>query len=378
MVLDKVGEKEIDDEARNAFISCHKYANVSTDPIDLEEIVLAPGDDMKGKAKKAMAFVNPKSGGGKAQKTLEKIKPIFDEASVELIIKETEYAGHAIDMAKEEDLTGISYLVAIGGDGTLSEVVNGFHGRRDLEEVKKRVAIGIIPGGTGNTFAYDLGLETVEQGARAIVGNKGRLVDLIEVTALDEEQGKKAGSPWYSINIVGFGLAPAVLNRYESFRCCAFDCIRPALYEISAYFEVINNPAYKCRFEFPEDSGVSKEAADRLASMSDYAWIQAQNTVHMAACYPFCPRAKLDDGLMDLVVIKHLPRLTLIAAATTGKEGKIESLSDAEAEYVQCSEFTLIPAKEDEGANTVNIDGELKGISPMRLKVLPKDIYVCC
>ena len=376
MVLDKVGEKEIDDEARNAFISCHKYANVSSDPIDLEEIVLAPGDDMKGKAKKAMAFVNPNSGSGKAQKALEKIKPIFDEASVELIIKETEYAGHAIDMAKEEDLTGISYLVAIGGDGTLSEVINGFHGRRDLEEVKKRVAIGIIPAGTGNTFAYDLGLETVEQGARAIVGNKGRLVDLIEVTALDEEQGKQAGSPWYSINIVGFGLAPAVLNRYESFRCCAFDCIRPALYEISAYFQVISNPAYKCRFEFPEDSGVSKEVADKLASMSDYSWIQAQNTVHMGARYPLCPRAKLDDGLMDLVVIKHLPRLSLIAAVTTGNEGKIESVSDAE--YVQCSEFTLIPAKEDEGANTVNIDGELKGISPMRVKVLPRDIYVCC
>ena len=118
------------------------------EPVDLDDIVF---EDMNGKAKKAMAFVNPNSGSGKAQKALNIMRPIFKEANVELIIKETEYAGHAIDMAREEDLTEISYLLGIGGDGTISEVVNGFYARDDVEEVKNKIVMGVIPAGTGNT-----------------------------------------------------------------------------------------------------------------------------------------------------------------------------------------------------------------------------------
>ena len=351
----------------------HGYSNVSTEPVDLDSIML----EGKDKGKKALAFMNPNSGSGKAQKALEVMKPIFAEAGVELIVKATEYAGHATDMAKDEDLTEISYLIAIGGDGTICEVVNGFYSRSDVEVVQKKVAIGVIPAGTGNTFAYDLGIASVEQGARAIVGGKARQVDVIEVTALDESEGKKAGSPWYSINIVGFGLPAAVLSRYESFRCCAFDCIRPALYEISTYCEVITNPAYKCKIEFPEGTNISTEVRERLANMNDYIWVQAQNTIHMGGRIPFCPRAVLDDGLMDLVVIKHIPRLRFVQTAETGKAAKIETLVD-DVDYIQCSEYTLTPATSCQGANTVNIDGELKGISPMKVKVLPRAIYVSC
>ena len=85
----------------------------------------------------------------------------------------------------------------------------------------------------------------------------------------------------------------------------------------------------------------------------------------------------LDDGLMDLVAIKHIPRVRFVQTAETGKAGKIETLVD-DVDYIQCSEYTLTPVKDCEGANTVNIDGELKGISPMRVKVLPRAIYFSC
>ena len=310
----------------------HDYSNVSMEPVDLDDIMF---DGITREAKKAMAFVNPNSGSGKSQKALNIMRPIFREANVELIIKETEYAGHAIDLAREEDLTEISYLLAIGGDGTVSEVVNGFHTRSNVEELKNKVAIGVIPAGTGNTFAYDLGIVTIEQGARAVVGNKGRLVDIMQVMALDEAEEKKAGGPWYSINIVGFGLPAAVLNRYESFRCCALDCIRPALYEISAYCEVFKNPAYKCKIEFPDDTDIPSMVRERLRNCNDYIWVQAQNTIHMAGRIPWCPRAVLDDGLMDLTIIKHIPRLRFVQVGETGKAGKIETLVD-DADYIQC------------------------------------------
>ena len=70
-------------------------------------------------------IVNPHGGLKKGITILETIKPIFNNANVNLIIKKTEYAGHAYDFAKSLDFNNIDGICAIGGDGTLYEVING-------------------------------------------------------------------------------------------------------------------------------------------------------------------------------------------------------------------------------------------------------------
>ena len=85
--------------------------------------------------KKMFMIVNPHGGLKKGMGILEKVKPIFQDTQIELTILETEYAGHCRDYAKEVDYTGYSGMCAIGGDGTMHEVINGMLKRNDERQL---------------------------------------------------------------------------------------------------------------------------------------------------------------------------------------------------------------------------------------------------
>ena len=81
--------------------------------------------------KKYYLIVNPAGGTKKGLKILEIVKPIFDNSGVHVDILLTEYAGHANELANTLNLSGYNGLCAIGGDGTLFEMVNGMLKRKD-------------------------------------------------------------------------------------------------------------------------------------------------------------------------------------------------------------------------------------------------------
>ena len=96
--------------------------------------------------KKFYMIVNPHGGIKKGIGILDRVKPIFEDGGAELTILETEYAGHAREMALEKDFTGYDGFCAIGGDGTMHEVINGMLKRPD----GRKLPIGLVTGGTGN------------------------------------------------------------------------------------------------------------------------------------------------------------------------------------------------------------------------------------
>ncbi|MEC9094876.1 MAG: acylglycerol kinase family protein, partial [Planctomycetota bacterium] len=81
--------------------------------------------------KKFYVLVNPSGGQKKGLKILQQIQPIFAENGAELTVLETGYPGHARDYAREVDFHGYDGLCAIGGDGTIHEMVNGMLSRTD-------------------------------------------------------------------------------------------------------------------------------------------------------------------------------------------------------------------------------------------------------
>ena len=96
--------------------------------------------------------VNPHGGLKKGLGILEQVKPVFENDGAEVTILETEYAGHARNMARTVEIDGYDGFCAIGGDGTMHEVVNGMMNRED----GRRLPIGLVTGGTGNSFMHDL------------------------------------------------------------------------------------------------------------------------------------------------------------------------------------------------------------------------------
>ena len=151
-------------------------------------------------------IVNPHGGGKSGLKILEKVKPFFEEADADLNIIETEYAGHARDIASEVPLDGFTGLCAIGGDGTMHEMVNGMMNRKD----GRQIPIGLITGGTGNSFMHDLDCLDPVEAVQRILTNRTRKIDLFKAEA--------AGNLYFGFNIVGWGMPTDVNNLAEKIR----------------------------------------------------------------------------------------------------------------------------------------------------------------
>jgi diacylglycerol kinase (ATP) len=92
---------------------------------------------------------------------------------------------------------------------------------------------------------------------------------------------------------------------------------------------------------------------------------------------PFAPRAKLDDGLLDLILVKHGTRCGFVSSIEAAKVNQHLELDNFI--YIQASEYTLTPTIADQrGEKTLNIDGELAGMTPVTVKTLQQAMQIIC
>jgi YegS/Rv2252/BmrU family lipid kinase len=287
-------------------------------------------------------IVNPHGGNKKGLAILEKVKPVFKEANVEIDIKETRYAGHARMMANSLDFKGHDGLCAIGGDGTMHELVNGMLTRDDHQ----RIPLGLITGGTGNSFMHDVNCLDPVVAAKRIVKNRLRKLDVAKVDA--------AGEIIYAFNIVGWGLPTDVNIAAEKFRW-----LGGQRYNVASVIEVIRN---KMR--------LAKICIDGQTIAGDYGFILGCNTIHTGNAMKMAPLAQIDDGLIDLIVVRKAGRLKLLSLFT--KLFKGGHVGDPAVVYYQVKEFSIVPVEN----HILNIDGELIGSTPIHVKMLKQEIEV--
>ncbi len=286
--------------------------------------------------------VNPHGGVKQGLGILEKVKPLFNEAGAELTILETEYAGHATVLARTLPFEGYDGFCAIGGDGTLHEVINGMLKRED----GKKIPIGLITGGTGNSFMHDMDCLDPMVATKRILTGRTRTIDIAEVDA--------NGETIYGCNIVGWGMVTDVNFIAERLRW-----LGGQRYNIASIIEVLRHR-----------QRVAKVVIDGRAIVADFGFILACNTVHTGRGMKMAPLAQLDDGLLDLIIIRKGGRIRLLTLFT--KLFKGTHIGDPVVEYRQVKEFSIIP----QDRNTLNIDGEILGSTPIHVKVLQRAIEV--
>ena len=286
--------------------------------------------------------VNPHGGAKKGSRILEKVLPIFEGSHAEVKILETEYAGHARDIAQEIDLIGYDGFCCIGGDGTLHEVINGLMRRNDAQ----KIPIGLITGGTGNSFMHDLNCLDPVEAARRIVKGQRRQIDILHCAA--------DGVIYYSFNIVGWGIPTDANHLAEKLRW-----LGTSRYDIAAIIEVIR---HRKRFGRIEIEG------NNIAA--DFAFVIGCNTIHTGKGMKMALLARLNYGLLDLIIVKKVGRLKLLRLFPKVFSGN--HISDPVVDYRQVSEFSIFP----EDQNMLNIDGEMLGNTPVHVKVLEKEMEV--
>ena len=172
--------------------------------------------------KKYYLLVNPKGGHKRGLEIYEKVKHIFSSAGANITVLQTEYAGHTFDFAKTLDFVGYDGLCAIGGDGTMYELINGMLKRDD----NHKIPIGLITGGTGNSFMYDVDCLDPIDAAKRIVQHNLRPLDIAKVNA--------NGKLFYSFNIIGWGLATDAGKLAEKLRW-----LGGVRYDVASIIEVL-------------------------------------------------------------------------------------------------------------------------------------------
>ena len=288
---------------------------------------------------KFVLTVNPHGGTKKGPQLLKKVKPIFDAAEAELFIIETTFAGHAQELANQLDLSAYDGFIGIGGDGTLHEITNGMLSRYD----GNKIPIGIIPGGSGNSYMHDLNLTDPLKAARAIINGKTRALDTakVEVNHIIK----------YSNNMIGWGLVTDVGNQAEHFRWLGTN-----RYTILSVVEVLRHKSRPATL-IMDDKKIEDE----------FIFIIACNSIHVGKGMKMAPKARLDDGLIDLIVIRSgVSRTRLLQVLPKLFDGS--HINEPELEYYQTSQFSLIPETDE----ILNIDGEIMGSTPIQVNVIPK------
>ena len=293
---------------------------------------------MKNANKKYLIIVNPVSGSGRNKNVISHLEMAFPSSPILV----TERVGHPYDITLNHSLHSINGIIAMGGDGTMHEVINGMMDRKD----SIKLPIGLIPGGTGNSFMHDLDCLDPIKAIELIQAGGIKEIDLMQV--------KMPEGTSYAYNIVGWGISVTINNLAEKWRK-----LGGQRYNLAALYEIIRNPSWPVKIKL-----------DDTIIEGDYSFFLACNTVYSGNGMKVAPKAILDDGLIDILLLKQAPRYQLIKLFTKIFSG--EHIKSPVIEYHQVKSFSIIPQND----SVLNIDGQVSGHTPIEVTILNKAIKV--
>lgn len=281
---------------------------------------------------KTLVILNPAARSDKASRLRERIATLSGGAPMRL----TSEAGDARRIAAEAVREGFEVVIAAGGDGTLNEVVNGIGG--------SSVRLGILPVGTMNVFATELGIPQ---------GNLERAWSVIEQGKVVEVDLPQANDTHF-IQLAGVGLDAEVVRKTTA------DSKR-ALGPLSYLLTLVQVAAHK-------PSRVLLEAEGGRISEGSFALIG--NGRLYGGPFPVFQRASLFDGLLDVLVFQNQSHWDVVRYFQAIAFGTHPQLPDVE--YFQTSTLRVTSS----GDVPVELDGEVAGMLPCLFSVSSQKLRV--
>lgn len=268
---------------------------------------------------KIIFIINPIAGKGKGKTIETEIENFFQTKNVEFKILLTEKIGHATELVKNIIKENPDIIVACGGDGTINEVAQALIG--------SDILLGIIPIGSGNGLASNLNIpKSILKSFEIICKEKSMKID-----------AGKLNNHFFFSNI-GFGIDADVINNYSN------TGVRNILGYISASLKsIINYQAKKFKIELQ----------DKQILEDDYYFLFCSNSNEAGYGISFSPKAKLNDGKLDFIVIKKLNFIQQIQFSISVLRKKLEKMK--QVKIFQVSEIFL-QASTDK--TIAQIDGE--------------------
>jgi diacylglycerol kinase (ATP) len=275
-------------------------------------------------------IINPIAGTGKQKGIKDTIAKHLDNYDIVY----TQKGGDATRLSSEAVRDDIDAVIAVGGDGTINECLIGL--------VNTKTALGVIPCGSGNGFAYHIGMyRTVE---KAIVQLKNAKIETIDSCTAN-------GAPF--VNVSGIGFDAHISNLFAGLKERGFiNYVKLILKELS----------YKPQEYTLQYEGIKRKIKAYMISFANAS--QYGNNARIS------PMADLQDGLLDFVIIKAFPKWQIPFFLLKVARGKTHF-----SKYVEIiqSKHMKISAN-----NTLlHLDGEpYKAKNPVEIQLLPKSLKI--
>ncbi len=293
---------------------------------------------------KYLFIVNPVSGKRDAETAvIPKIEAWFAGKDYDWEIVETEYPGHANELARAAAQTGQAVRIcACGGDGTLSEVVSGAYAYPNAE-------FAVFPCGSGNDFIKCFGEAELFRSVEEIVAGESRPTDLLQV------------NEYICMNLVSVGIdadVAAAMNRWRGIPMFR----GPISYDLAVIECLLKPLGKKLKVRF----------GDELCEGS-FMLAAAGNGKVYGGHYVATPNARVDDGIIDLVMVDKIPLTRIMKVLGIYQRGAhVDGAGTVADELKDCLQYHKTDRVEIESEKefVVNIDGEIVKTNRVTIEML--------
>jgi len=293
---------------------------------------------------RALVIVNPIAGRGYATQALPKIREYLTEDGLDFDVVLTEAHGHAVDLAKKGMADGYELLVAVGGDGTSNEVINGMMSGWSGDPVG---TMSVIPVGSGNDFSVGIGAaQELREACRQVVKGERHLIDVGRVG--ERHFGNTVG--------VGFdavvGVVAAKHRRLRGLPLYLVAVLQTILFYFKAPTITLD--------------------CDGRKHTEPLIMVSIGNGQRAGGGFWVTPDAKVDDGLFDVMQVKEMGRLRMLQMVPLFIKGT--HIHRKEVNVERGSHVVL----ETDGDLVAHADGELVCEHEQRLEfqLLPQTLWV--
>mgnify|MGYP001489201350 FL=1 len=294
--------------------------------------------------KKVLIIYNPVSGTKSNKAMISQLLNYYKLNNINYFLLKTEYKNHAKEFCANNSLAEYDDLIVCGGDGTFNEVINGVV----INKNKKIPRLGFLPGGTGNSFMHDLNAVEPNKAINKIIKNNSDTLDILKLTYNNKTI--------YSFNIVGWGLVTDILILAEKMRF-----LKSIRYNVASLFYILTAKGKKIKFIIDNNKIYNEK----------YLFILICNTIHTGKGMKAAPKAKFNDGQLDIVSVKsQISSFQLIKLFTKIFTGK--HIHSPFVDYINAQTINLIP----ENNEVLNVDGDARGGTPVKIKILKNKLSI--
>jgi diacylglycerol kinase (ATP) len=293
-----------------------------------------------------LAILNPAAGGGRSRKLLGPALDRLRAGGIEVKVASTRGPGDASAIVADAYARGTRHFIAIGGDGTAFEIVNGLYPQALNGE---RPTLGFLPLGTGNSFLREFSDKGVEYAIESLLARRSRTCDVLRLR-------HRAGVLYY-INLLSMGFSADV----ATLRARRFSAWGELGYITSIFLTLAR---FKRR-PFPTRVEGEAEFDNRRC-----LFVTFNNSKFTGGTMMIAPKAEINDGLIEYVRWGPIGRLGLIRNLPTLYDGTHIQHPLAEHKAVRHVEFKL------DAPVDVMVDGEVLTLHCEELDVLPAALNV--